>query len=55
MSIAACVAAMQTSGPQSETTNLPGAEYLVFALIAVVLALIVLIFIRASARRSSKP
>ena len=48
------VAVLQTSGPKIETSNLPAARYLVLALIAVVLGLVVWVFIRTSFRGSSK-
>jgi hypothetical protein len=56
MSIVRLVAAAQTSGPEShpDASNPIGAGYFLIALVAVVLALVVIIFIRTSAGRSSK-
>jgi uncharacterized membrane protein len=57
MSIMAFVIAMQTGGdqPQAGTGSAEGyAWYFVFAILALVLALIVVIFIRTSARRLPK-
>ena len=48
MSIAECIAAIRTS------SNSTTAEYLMIALVAAVLGLIVLIFTRTRKRRSSK-
>jgi len=50
------VAAVQTSGPEShpDASNPIGAGYFLIALVAVVLALVVIIFIRTSAGQSSK-
>jgi branched-subunit amino acid ABC-type transport system permease component len=53
MSIAECVIAVQSSS-ESHTINPPYARYLVIALVAVVLGVVVLIFIRTIAGRSSK-
>ncbi len=54
MSIVEWVATVQTNSPAAPTSNPPGAEYFVVAIIAVVLALAVWVFIRTSPRRSSK-
>ena len=54
MSIVELVAAAQTSSPQSWDSNPIGAGYFLLVLVAAVLALVVLIFIRTSARRASK-
>jgi hypothetical protein len=54
MSLAEWVAAAQATGGQSQTANTPGSMYFIIALVAVVLGLVVLIFVRSSARRSSK-
>jgi hypothetical protein len=54
MSILLIVAALQTSGSQSQPGNTLAAFYFEIALIAVVLAFVVLVFIRASARRGSR-
>jgi hypothetical protein len=53
MSIVQLVAE-QTSGPQSQGSNPVAAGYVLIALVAAVLALVVMIFIRTSAGRSSK-
>jgi hypothetical protein len=54
MAFIECVLAIQTSGGLTQTSNSPAALYFVIALVAVVLGLVVLIFIRTSARRPSK-
>jgi FtsH-binding integral membrane protein len=54
MSIAECIAAVQANGPESQASNSPATMYFVIGLVAVVLGLVVVIFLRASARRSSK-
>ena len=54
MSIAEWVYALQPNGPESPTSNPPATGYFVIALLALVLGLVVLIFIRTSSRRSSK-
>jgi hypothetical protein len=54
MSIIEYVIAIQTGGTLTQTGNPPAALYFVIALVAVVLALVVLIFIRTSTRRSLK-
>jgi hypothetical protein len=54
MPMLTCVAALQTSGSQAQPGNPPGAMYFGIALAAVVVALVVLIFIRVNARRSGK-
>jgi hypothetical protein len=53
MLILAWVAVVRVTG--SQNGNSPAAEYAVFTLLAVAVGLVVLIFIRAGARRSSKP
>jgi hypothetical protein len=53
MSVAECVIAVQSSS-ETQTTNPPAVSYIVIALLAVVLGLVVLVFARTSARRSSK-
>jgi hypothetical protein len=52
MSIIECVIAVQTSGGQTEANNSPAVLYFAMALVAAVLALVVLVFIKTSARRS---
>jgi hypothetical protein len=55
MSIVNLIAAAQTSGAQSSDAGHPvAAKYLIFGLLTAVLALVVMMFIRTSARRSSK-
>ena len=54
MSIAEWLAAVQTSVTDTKPSNPIADQYIVFAILAVVLGLMVLIFIRASARRSSR-
>jgi hypothetical protein len=54
MSIVQLVAAAQPSGTPSGTGNPPSAEYFLIAIVAAVLALVGMIFIRTLARRSSK-
>ncbi|MGA8669967.1 MAG: hypothetical protein WB679_08830 [Terracidiphilus sp.] len=58
MSIAQLVAAAQTNVPQPMPSTQAGhsvlAGYSLFAIVAAVLALVVLIFIRTSARRSKQ-
>jgi len=54
MSIAACAIAIQTSGPRSQPNNPPYAWYLFFAILVVIMALIVFIFIHTTARRFPK-
>jgi hypothetical protein len=54
MSILEYLIALQTSGEPTQTNNTPAAGYVVLAITAVVLGLVVLIFIRVNARRSSK-
>jgi len=54
MSILECVLAVQTNGTLTQNSNPPGALYLAFALGAVVLGLVVLIFIRTSGRGSPR-
>jgi len=49
---AECMIAVQVGGKQP--VNPPAAEYIVIALVALVLGLIVVVFIRSSARRRSK-
>ncbi len=44
----------QTNGLGSQASSSTGAEYFVVALIAIVLALVVWVFIRTSMRQSSK-
>jgi len=53
MLIAEWVASAQVGGTAPEPSS-PAAEYFVLGLIAVVIGLVVLVFIRSSARRSSK-
>jgi hypothetical protein len=53
MSIAEWVAAVQVGGTRPEPST-PAEEYFVIALIAVVVGLVVLVFIRSSAQRPSK-
>jgi hypothetical protein len=48
------VAAVQTSSPESQSSNSSAIEYFVVVLLAVVVGLIVRVFIRANAHRSSK-
>ena len=48
------VAVAQTSSAQIPASNPPTAEYFLLVLVAAVLALVVVIFIRTSAGRSSK-
>ena len=50
MSVVVCFIAVQTSGTQIRVSNAPGTPYLLIGLLAVVMALVVLIFIRTSAR-----
>jgi hypothetical protein len=47
-------AALQTTGPQTPSNDPPAALYFIIAIIALVLGLVVTIFIRTSARRSSR-
>jgi hypothetical protein len=54
MSIVQLVAAAQTSSPQIPDSNPIGAGYFLIVLVAAVLALVVMIFIRTSVGRSSK-
>jgi capsular polysaccharide biosynthesis protein len=54
MSLLECVIVAQTSGSQTQAGNPPVAWYLVIALVAAVMGLVVLIFIRTSTRRSSR-
>lgn len=54
MSVVECVIAEQPSIGQTQTGVSPGTPYFVIAIVAVVLGLVVLIVIRAQARRSSK-
>jgi hypothetical protein len=54
MSIMECAVVLQTSGDQSPSSNTPAAEYFLFTIVALVLGLVVLIFVRSGARRSSK-
>jgi hypothetical protein len=54
MSIVECVIAGQPSIGQTQTGTSPGTPYFLIALVVVVLGLVVLIVIRAKARRSSK-
>lgn len=54
MSIIESVAAMQASGLESQSSNSPGALYFAIALVAVVLGLVVLVFIRTSGRGSPR-
>jgi hypothetical protein len=54
MSMLEWVAAAQASGTESQSSNSFAIGYFVVALLAVVLGLIVWVFIRANARRSSK-
>ncbi|MGA7107373.1 MAG: hypothetical protein WBV28_11965 [Terracidiphilus sp.] len=54
MSIVQLVAAAQPSGTPSGTGNPPSAEYFLIAIVAAVLALVAMIFIRTLARKSSK-
>jgi hypothetical protein len=54
MSIVECVIAEQPSIGRNQTGVSPGGPYFLIALVAVVLGLVVLILIRAKARRSSK-
>jgi cation transport ATPase len=54
MSIVEWVAAAQTGAPGSQTSNSPASGYFVIALLAVVLGLVVWIYIRVNATRSSK-
>ena len=54
MSIMQLIATAQTSGPQIPANNPPGAGYFLIALVVPVLALVVMMFIRTSAGRSSK-
>jgi len=49
-----CIVAVQVNGEQPPAGNPHYAGYLVIALVAIVLGLVVLVFIRTSARRSSK-
>lgn len=54
MSILECFIAVQTSGGQTLSSNSPASSYLLIGLLAVVMGLVVWVFIRANARRSSK-
>jgi hypothetical protein len=54
MPIVLMVVAGQADGPQSHASNPVAAGYVVFALVAAVLALVVMIFVRTSMRRSPK-
>ena len=55
MPVAQLLAAIQTNGPQQTQIGNPvGAEYWAIGLLAAVLALVILIFIRTSMRRLSK-
>ena len=53
MQVAACVIAVQAKDGLSRTTNPVAAGYFAIALVAILLGLVALIFIRTSARRSS--
>jgi heme/copper-type cytochrome/quinol oxidase subunit 1 len=53
MAIAEWIAAVQTTGAQTES-NSAIAKYLIFALVAAVVGLVLMMFIRTSSSRSSK-
>jgi hypothetical protein len=54
MSILDCLAAVQTSGGKTLSSNTPASSYFLIGIVAVVMVLVVWMFIRANARRSSK-
>jgi hypothetical protein len=54
MPIAACIAAIQASTPPTQSGSEATGEYLVFGLLVAVLALVVMMFVRTSSRRSSR-
>jgi hypothetical protein len=55
MSLANYILTVQTGGsPASGMSNPDSSWYFVFAVVALVLGLVVLVFIRSSARRSSR-
>jgi hypothetical protein len=55
MPIPALVAAIQTRNPETQSGGNPSLSgYLVFAMVAVILGLVVVMFIRTRVRRSSK-
>jgi hypothetical protein len=54
MSMAECVAAIQTNSPQIHDGNPVDAWYLVIAMSVIVVGFVVLIFFHASRRRTSK-
>jgi hypothetical protein len=54
MPIAEYVASVQTNGPESQTSNSSAGLYFALALVAVVLGLLVVVFIKTSMRRSSR-
>ncbi|MGO9434099.1 MAG: hypothetical protein ACLPH3_24055 [Terracidiphilus sp.] len=54
MSIINLIAAAQTNSPSTDAGNPLAAGYVIFVLVAAVLALVVMMFIRTRAGRSSK-
>ncbi|MGA2217218.1 MAG: hypothetical protein ABSG51_03980 [Terracidiphilus sp.] len=54
MSMVEWVAAVQTGGIESESSNSAGAGYLVIALLAVAVWLVAMMLIQTSGRRSSR-
>ena len=54
MPLVAFLVAAQRDGVETRSANPPSAAYIVIAILAVVLVLVVWIFIQSGARRSSK-
>ena len=54
MTITECAIAVQVTGNQAPASNPPSTGYFVIGLVAIVVGLMVLVFIRARARRSPK-
>ena len=54
VSIALMIAAIQNNNAQSQGASPNSGEYLIIGMVAAVLALVVLVFVRSIARRSSR-